>query len=106
MALTELAAVSCFWSAARAWHWAPIIPLAAFLGFSVLHFGVEDARSDLLAIAAGGGLPVALPVLLHPAATSAVFGEPMMQPPFWLMASAGSWAGFSPFWVWHRWHQP
>jgi len=89
-----------------AWHWAPVITLAAFLGFSVLHFGIEDAGLDPLAIVVRGGLPIALPVLLHPAATAAVFGAvagvPMPVPPLWLMLGAQSWAALVPFWLWNQ----
>lgn len=89
-----------------AWHWAPVSTLAAFLGLSVLHFGLEDAGLDPLAIVVRGGLPIALPVLLHPAATAAVFGAvaavPMPVPPPWLMLGALTWAAGVLFWLVHR----
>lgn len=86
-----------------AWHEAPIAALAAFLGLSVLHFGLEDAGADPLGIAVRGGLPIALPVLLHPAATTAVFGAvagvSMPVPPMWLLLGAQLWAVLVPFYL-------
>ena len=86
-----------------AWQGAPVITLAAFLSLSVLHFGLEDAGADPLAVIVRGGLPIALPVLLHPAATAAVFGAiaivPMPAPPPWLMIAAQSWAVLVPLWL-------
>ena len=89
------------------WNWLPIVTLAAFLGLSMLHFGLEDAGPDPVAAVARGGLPIALPVLLHPAATAAIFGGiaglPMPVPPHWLVLGARLWAVLVPFWlVGHR----
>ena len=57
-----------------AWHVAPVSTLAAFLAMSVWHFRSEDAAggswSDKLV---RGGLPVAVPMLVHQAATVALF---------------------------------
>ena len=53
-----------------AWQVAPEAALAAFLLASVWHFGSEDAGGGGLPALARGGLPIALPVLLHPAATA------------------------------------
>ncbi len=71
-----------------AWRMAPELTLAAFLAASVWHFGSEDAGTGGLPALARGGLPVALPVLLHPAATAHVFatasGTMFTLPPAWL----------------------
>lgn len=57
-----------------AWRLAPIGTLAAFLAASVWHFGKEDAAGgDVLEALFRGGLPIALPMLVHPAATAFVF---------------------------------
>ena len=79
-----------------AWRLAPMHTLAAFLAVSVWHFGHEDAGpGHMLEALARGGLPVALPVLLHPAATAAVFGTaalvPLAAPPPWLADAALLW---------------
>lgn len=56
-----------------AWHLAPISTLVAFLAASVWHFGKEDTTyGDVLEVLFRGGLPIALPMLVHPAATSFV----------------------------------
>lgn len=56
-----------------AWRLAPIATLAAFLAASVWHFGKEDAAGgDMLEMLFLGGLPIALPMLVHPAATAFV----------------------------------
>ena len=80
-----------------AWRVAPEATLAAFLAVSVLHFGAEDAGPGrLLEALARGGLPIALPVLLHPAAVAQIFEVVMLAPmpaiPFWLRAASLSWA--------------
>lgn len=79
-----------------AWHWAPIPTLAAFLAASVWHFGAEETGSrSRVDIVAAGGLPIALAVLAHPAATAAIFGivsqTRMTRPPVWLQAGALLW---------------
>ncbi len=56
------------------WFLAPVLALVLFLAVSILHFGLEDAGSGApLAAFARGGLPIALPVLLHPAETARFF---------------------------------
>jgi Brp/Blh family beta-carotene 15,15'-monooxygenase len=65
-----------------AWALAPPVLLIAFLALAVLHFGAEDVEQDnLLPTRAGrlaegllrGAIPVAGPVLFHPAATGQLF---------------------------------
>ena len=86
-----------------AWRAAPMATLAGFLAASVWHFGVEDAGDKPLAAAARGGLAVALPVLLHPAATarffSAVTLSSMRHCPPWLVASAEGWCVVALCWT-------
>ncbi len=79
-----------------AWRALPLVTLAGFLLLSVLHFGAEDApEGDIPERLARGGLPVALPVLLWPAATArllgTVAGVPLEAPPPWLLAAALAW---------------
>ncbi len=83
-----------------AWHWAPIPTLAAFLAASAWHFGTEETGSLApLEILAVGGLPIAMAVLAHPAATAMIFGTVsqtlMTYPPIWLEDSALLWAGLA-----------
>ena len=85
-----------------AWRAAPEATLAAFLAVSVLHFGAEDAGPGRpLEALARGGLPIALPVLLHPTAVAEIFGAvtlaPMPVVPSWLRAGALAWAVLLPF---------
>ena len=80
-----------------AWRAAPEATLAAFLAASALHFGAEDAGPGrLLEALARGGLPIALPVLLHPTAVARIFEvvtlAPMPVIPPWLHAGALAWA--------------
>ncbi len=86
-----------------AWRSAPIPTLAGFLAASVWHFGAEDAGQLVAAALARGGLPVAGPVLLHPAATAqflaAVTLTPMTHLPPWLVASAWLWCVVALYWV-------
>lgn len=84
-----------------AWRATPELTLAAFLAVSVLHFGAEDAGPGRpLETLARGGLPVALPVLLHPAAVARIFEvvtlAPMPVIPSWLCAGALAWAVLLP----------
>jgi len=84
-----------------AWRLAPEATLAAFLAASVLHFGAEDAGPGRpLEGLLRGGLPIALPVLLHPAATAEVLGTTMLAPPgplpAWLAGAALAWALLAP----------
>ena len=78
-----------------AWSWMPVATLAAFLAASVWHFGTEDTGAVGWPALFRGGLPIAMPVLLHPAATARVFsavsGLAFNQPPFWLTAAAVLW---------------
>ncbi len=76
-----------------AWHVVPVPTLAAFLAASVWHFGLEDAESGTpFEAAVRGGMPIAIPVLVHPTATSAVFtaisGTSLSQPPEWLWVTS------------------
>lgn len=87
-----------------AWHVAPLSTLAVFLAASVWHFGSEDApEATMIEALIRGGLPIALPVLLHPAATAFVFGTiahvPFAQPPGWLWAGSLCWLALAVPWV-------
>ncbi len=85
------------------WRVAPLGTLAAFLAVSVLHFGLEDAGPKPLEASLRGALPIAAPLLLHPAATARVFGMvalvPLASPPLWLMGPAWVWAAAGVLWV-------
>lgn len=90
-----------------AWHLAPVSTLMAFLAASVWHFGTEDAGPDAHFDAiVRGGLPIAVPSLLHPAATTAVFatvaGTPLPQPPGWLWTASWAWLVLAVVWLGHR----
>ena len=79
-----------------AWRDAPLETLAAFLAISAWHFGEEDAGPGRPWEAlARGGLPIAIPVLLHPSATAQVLGTAAMVPlaglPYWLTGAAVLW---------------
>lgn len=78
-----------------AWRWAPEVTLAAFLAASVWHFGTEDTGGGGWTALFRGGLPVAVPVLLHPDATARVFsaaaGLDFHQLPAWLTIGAFLW---------------
>ncbi|SDN33519.1 beta-carotene 15,15'-monooxygenase, Brp/Blh family [Methylobacterium phyllostachyos] len=87
-----------------AWQLAPLATLAAFLAISVLHFGTEDAGSGRpFEALVRGGLPVALPALLHPAATARVFAVvarvPMPELPGWWSAAAWLWLALAAAWL-------
>jgi len=66
-----------------------------FLAASVWHFGTEDTGSRGLPALFRGGLPIAVPVLLHPSTTAHVFsvasGFVFSRPPDWLVAGAVLW---------------
>ena len=85
-----------------AWHVAPEVTLAAFLIASLWHFGTEDTGGGGLPALACGGIPVAVPVLLHPAATAEVLaaasGLALETPPPWL--TAGSLLWLPPAFLW------
>ncbi len=79
-----------------AWHFLPVLILAAFLAASVWHFGAEETGStDPVSVIAAGGAPIALAVLAHPAATAAIFatvsGTIMTAPPGWLWSASLLW---------------
>ncbi len=79
-----------------AWHLVPVITLAVFLAASVWHFGTEETGStDPVSVIAAGGAPVALAVLAHPAATTAIFAvvshTTMAGPPPWLWSASLLW---------------
>lgn len=86
-----------------AWHAAPMGTLAAFLAASAWHFGSEDAPGTRLDAVIRGGLPIAAPLLVHPAATWSVFAtvaevtEPHM--PSWLRAAALAWLALAAAWA-------
>ena len=78
-----------------AWRWAPEVTLAAFLAASVWHFGTEDTGAGGLPALFRGGLPIAVPVLVHPDATARVFsaasGLVFAHSPAWLVAGSILW---------------
>ncbi|MCJ2134257.1 Brp/Blh family beta-carotene 15,15'-dioxygenase [Methylobacterium sp. J-026] len=87
-----------------AWQVAPLATLAGFLALSVLHFGAEDAGPGRPWEAlVRGGLPVALPALLHPAATAGIFAvvarTPMPQLPAWWSVAAWLWLALAAIWI-------
>ncbi len=87
-----------------AWRLVPGLTLLAFLTASVWHFGTEDAEAgDGLGVIVRGGLPIAMPVLIHPGATAAVFATvaaaPLPQLPEWLWAAASAWLALAVVWV-------
>ncbi len=98
-ALPYLGLVACV---LLSWQRAPVITLAGFLLLSAWHFGREDAGPPPLEALARGGLPIALPVLFHPAATALVFhtvsGAPMPHVPVWLASAARAWVVPTMFW--------
>ncbi len=87
-----------------AWRVAPLCTLAVFLAASVWHFGSEDAPArGVIEALARGGLPIALPVLLHPGATATVFATiahaPFVRPPAWLWAGSLCWLAVAASWI-------
>ena len=86
-----------------AWRVAPEATLAAFLAASVWHFGTEDTGGGGLPALARGGLPVAVPVLLHPEATAGVLaaasGLALDAPPPWLVVASLLWLGPAALWA-------
>lgn len=86
-----------------AWQILPLATLAAFLAVSVLHFGTEDAGPGRpLEALARGGLPIALPALLHPAQTAELFAViarvPMPELPAWWSIAAWLWLALAAAW--------
>ncbi|MEL7060665.1 MAG: Brp/Blh family beta-carotene 15,15'-dioxygenase [Acidobacteriota bacterium] len=74
------------------WVVHPTIALAAFLGLSVVHFGLGDARRELstgalypLEVLTRGSLPVLLPMFFHSAEVAGLFG--------WLVGSEAAPSG-------------
>ena len=86
-----------------AWRVAPLATLAGFLAASVWHFGAEDAGPRPLEALVRGGLPIALPVFLHPAATAHLLGlialHPLSEPPGWLLAGCRGWVLAALLWI-------
>lgn len=87
-----------------AWHVAPLWTLAAFLAASTWHFGSEDVPSGrILTLLVRGGLPIALPVLVHPTATAFVFATiaqtSFAQPPGWLWQASLCWLVLAIVWI-------
>ena len=87
-----------------AWHLVPGPTLLAFLAASVWHFGTEDAKAgDGLGVIVRGGLPIAMPTLIHPGATATVFATvaaaPLPQLPAWLWAAALAWLALAVMWA-------
>ena len=86
-----------------AWQVAPLCTLVAFLMASTWHFGTERQEPvGSLEILVLGGLPIALPLLVHQDATLAIFSTiarlPLQPDPWWRgiglcwLALAGGWA--------------
>ncbi|MCJ2089006.1 Brp/Blh family beta-carotene 15,15'-dioxygenase [Methylobacterium sp. E-005] len=87
-----------------AWQVVPMATLAAFLAISVLHFGTEDAGPGRpFEALVRGGLPVALPALLHPEQTAGLFAVvarvPMPELPGWWSAAAWLWLALAAAWL-------
>jgi hypothetical protein len=87
-----------------AWRMAPVATLAGFLVASVWHFGSEHTASgDPLGVLLRGAMPIALPVLIHPAATAGVFaamaGVAMPLMPSWLWGAAAAWLVLDVSWM-------
>ena len=79
-----------------AWIAAPMWTLAIFLAVSVWHFGTEETGGTSVPMVLGaGGLPIAIAVLVHPAATAAIFGTvadlPLTASPPWLTDASVAW---------------
>ncbi len=89
------------------WRVAPLGTLAIFLAASAWHFGATGTRSErLLDRMARGGLPIALPVLLHPAATLPVLATianvSLERAPSWLSVGSAAWSVLAAVWVVRR----
>lgn len=87
-----------------AWQIAPMVTLAGFLAVSVLHFGEEDAGPGRpFEALVRGGLPIALPALLRPEETAALFAAvtrlPMSYLPGWWIAAAWLWLAIAAVWM-------
>jgi Brp/Blh family beta-carotene 15,15'-monooxygenase len=82
------------------WRLEPVGTLAAFLLASVWHFGAEDAKAAaVLEVVVRGGLPIAAPILLHPAATTLLLATIAAVPPaqegHWLWIASLGWASLA-----------
>lgn len=86
-----------------AWRTVPEWTLAAFLLASVWQFGTEDTDGGGLSALAIGGIPVAVPVLMQPAATaqvlSATSGIALAAPPAWLLCASLAWLPIAAVWA-------
>ncbi len=86
-----------------AWREAPLWTLLAFLTVSVWHFGAEEApRAGGLEILVRGGMPVALPLLVHPAATLLVLStiaRAPLGPTVWIPAVGQGWLVLAGIWA-------
>lgn len=86
-----------------AWRFMPVPTLAAFLAASVWHFGSEDAPRAHFEGIVRGGLPIAVPVLAHSIATTAVFatvaGASWQEPPGWLWGASLFWLALAIAWI-------
>lgn len=87
-----------------AWRIAPATTLAVFLAASVWHFGAEDsAGGPAIESLARGGLPIAVPVLVHPQATAAIFetviGRSLAGAWTWWMLGGCLWLATAGFWA-------
>ncbi len=86
-----------------AWRVTPMPTLAAFLAASAWHFGSEDAPGRHVEAAVRGGLPIAVPLLVHPAATWAVFATvanvARPQMPGWLQVASLLWLVLAVAWT-------
>ncbi len=96
--------LSLFAFVLAAWYVAPLSTLAIFLAASVWHFGSEDAPAGaMLEALIRGGLPIALPVLLHPAKIAFMLATiahvPFAQPPDWLWAGSLCWLVLAVLWL-------
>ena len=85
------------------WRLEPVGTLTAFLLASVWHFGAEDAKpAAVLEVVVRGGLPIAAPILLHPAATTLLFATIAAVPPaqegHWLWIASLGWALLAVLW--------
>ena len=86
------------------WRLAPHATLLAFLLASIWHFGSEDAAPSGggLEILVRGGLPIVLPLLVHPTATltllSAMARTPL-APAGWERAVGQGWLVLAALWV-------
>ncbi len=102
-ALFSLPYMLLFAAVLVAWRLAPTWTLLAFLVASVWHFGSEEApRAGALAVLVRGGMPVALPLLVHPAATLLVLStiaRVPLGPTVWMPAVGQGWLVLAGIWT-------